>query len=231
MDHQGQPEYTPLYTRDNSLTLIHPRYKVPYHSIHGAITESRHVFIHAGLLYQLEGRDHLSILDMGFGTGLNALLTFLVVRDLPVSITYTAVDLAPPPWEVVADLKYPEALGAPEALHHFKEIHEAAEEGAEIVVGFKFKNLTQDIRTASLDESYDLIYHDAFAPKVQPELWEKPLLSTFFHKMTEGGCLVTYCAQGRFKRNLRSVGFTVESLPGPPGKREMVRAFKLTCAS
>ncbi len=218
-----------LTTGDGSHSLISQPFGVPYHSYHGAVQESRHVFLDAGLWDCLgEGPQQLRILEMGFGTGLNALLTRQVASHFPcTAIHYYACERFPLPCATAANLNYPELLDLPKA--DFLALHDAP--WAQAVVldpNFQLWKWEGDF-LAGLPKAWplgrmDLIYYDAFAPISQPELWTPEALTICFSALAPGGILVTYCAKGDFKRNLKSVGFTVEGLPGPPGKREMVRA-------
>lgn len=218
-----------LTTGDGSHSLVSLPFGVPYHSYYGAIQESRHVFIDAGLWDRLgEGPKQLRILEMGFGTGLNALLTRQVATHVPcTAIHYFACERFPLPNATAASLNYPQLLDVPPA--DFLTLHHAPwEQPVALDPNFRLWKWEGDF-LAGLPTAWplgrmDLIYYDAFAPASQPELWTPEALAHCFAALAPGGILVTYCAQGVFKRDLKSVGFTVEGLPGPPGKREMVRA-------
>lgn len=211
-------------TADGSHTVIDPHLHVHYHSIHGAITESRQVFVGAGLKYIADRKSEINILEIGFGTGLNALLTFLFQKDHPAyTISYTGIEKFPLGPDTASALNYPHQLDAEDHRETFLRMHrgEAFQEG-----NFHFVLNVSDITKEIALPECDLIYFDAFAPEAQPEMWQTSVLTRLHNCLNSGGALVTYCAKGQFKRDLRATGFVVETLPGPPGKREMVRALK-----
>ena len=202
---------------DGSLTIWVPELDEHYHSIHGAITESQHVFIDAGLMAL--GKDEISILEVGLGTALNARLT--LEQKGSRNIRYFALEKFP-----LNDREINEI----EALGHQKEakiLKVGAGKPTMIETGFTFELSTEDLRNFKTDKpSFDLIYFDAFAPSAQPELWSEEVFQAMYDALLPGGTLVTYCAKGVVKRTMKSVGFEVEALPGPPRKREMTRAWK-----
>ncbi len=220
-----------ILTSDGSHSLRSLRFGVEYHSVHGAIQESKHVFIEAGLKHLLQqDRQTVHILEMGFGTGLNALLTRIVARDKPtVQFVYDAYEQFPVPPTEVAALNYPRQLEVTAPFFH--ELHDSGWHVAhQLEQNFVFRKHQADflsvIKRPYSPDSVDLVYYDAFAPRSQPELWTQEAFAVSFAALRPGGALVTYCAKGQVKRDLRAVGFTVEPLPGPPGKREMTRAVK-----
>ncbi|MGB0508803.1 MAG: tRNA (5-methylaminomethyl-2-thiouridine)(34)-methyltransferase MnmD [Schleiferiaceae bacterium] len=202
---------------DGSLTIWVPELDEHYHSIHGALTESQHVFIDAGLL--AFDKEEVSILEVGLGTALNARLTLEQKGER--NIHYFALEKFPLNVEEVNEI---------EALGHEKEARILkVEAGKPTVVekGFTFELSTEDLKNFKTNvPSFDLIYFDAFAPSAQPELWSEEVFQTMYNALLPGGVLVTYCAKGVVKRTMKSVGFEVEALPGPPRKREMTRAWK-----
>ncbi len=215
-------------TDDGSHTLHSDVYGVPYHSLNGAIRESSHVFIQSGLRMLSVLDQKVRILEMGFGTGLNAFLTYLesVQRDLRVY--YHAVEAFPVSVRLAHQLNYPQLLNAHDFRKEFYAMHQK-EWNTVLKLGDTFRIYKQQSRFEEIDfeREFDLIYYDAFAPGAQPELWEMKMLKILHKALRKDGILVTYCAQGQFKRNLKELGFIVERLPGPPGKREMTRATKL----
>ena len=218
-----------ILTSDGSHSLLSGRYGVSYHSRYGAVQETEHVFLQAALRYYLKQYTPatLSVLEMGFGTGLNAFMTLLEAEARQLPVHFTTIE-AYPIQEALADqLNFPEVLQAPAADPWFRRLHRCSWETAEPISPFftleKKRTPVQDVQ---LDGRYQLVYFDAFAPDAQPELWEAGILQKMFDALQPGGVLTTYCAKGAVKRTLRSVGFTVESLAGPPGKREMTRALK-----
>jgi tRNA U34 5-methylaminomethyl-2-thiouridine-forming methyltransferase MnmC len=214
-----------IVTEDNSKTLLIPELNETYHSTKGAITEALHVFIKEGLHYI--GKQDISIFEMGFGTGLNALVTLKTSISKSFKVDYYCVEAYPVSVEDAMAMEYLKALKLGELEASFKEMHTAPEKTKiDIHDNFYFTKYLSKIEDTTLSKKFDLIYYDAFGPKVQAELWDTPVLSQMFDILEAGGALVTYCAQGQFKRNLKKVGFEVESIPGPPGKREMTRAVK-----
>jgi tRNA U34 5-methylaminomethyl-2-thiouridine-forming methyltransferase MnmC len=213
-----------IATNDGSSSLYNEALDETYHSRHGAVQESMYVFIEHGLNHLCKSKkiDSVAILEVGFGTGLNALLTLQYAIEHLIDIRYTSLETHPVTKEVWTQLNYSDA-------HHvFNRMHEAPwGEGIEIVNKFRLKKIKNALQLESLSKaSYDLIYFDAFAPNKQPEMWELSVLSKITDAMNTGAVFVTYCAKGQLKRDLKSLGLVVESLPGPPGKREMVRATK-----
>lgn len=216
-----------IVTEDNSKTLLIPSLNETYHSTKGALTESIHVFIKEGLS-KINSTSTIQILEMGFGTGLNLLVTLDYVRNKNIGIDYSTIEKHPLDNSLIQALDYSKLYQNKTIIDHYLYAHQA-EWGIKIQLNdeFSFTKLHQDVQFVNLqDESYDLIYYDAFGPKIQPDLWKPTLLSKMYRCLRPQGMLVTYCAQGQFKRNLKEVSFHVESLPGPPGKREMVRATK-----
>ena len=202
---------------DGSLTIWVPELDEHYHSIHGAITESQHVFIDAGLMALDKGE--ICILEVGLGTALNARLT--LEQKGSRSIRYFALEKFPLNDEEINEI---EALG-----HKMEAKLLKVDTGkpTTIETGFTFELSTEDLRNFKTDApSFDLIYFDAFAPSAQPELWSEEVFRAMYNALLPGGALVTYCAKGVVKRTMKSVGFEVEALPGPPRKREMTRAWK-----
>lgn len=214
-------------SQDGTTSVLSEHYGVSYHSRYGALQESRHVFIEAGMFYKSIEKKDLSILEMGFGTGLNALLTCLEAERLGVRVAYTALELHPLPASILSQLNYREMLGIEPGNDPFTRIHQAAwNQKARIHDFFTLQKIEMDFHAVTGNSYVDVIYFDAFAPNVQPDLWEEPLIRKMYEALVPGGILVTYCAKGSFKRVLREVGFTVEAIKGPPGKREMTRAHK-----
>lgn len=222
-----------IKTKDGSYTYISPIYGEAFHSRHGAIQESQHVFIEQGFNYSLQKDvDSLRIFEMGFGSGLNALLTILAHQDHPSSteIIYDSIEKHPLPWSEAKGMEFCQNLRRESKCESiFQFIHQSGwNERHDVIVGFSLQKIKGDLLEYDLQaDTYDLIYYDAFAPSAQAELWSKECCQLLYGALKEKGILTTYCAQGQFKRNLKSVGFKVESPPGPPGKREMTRAIKM----
>jgi tRNA U34 5-methylaminomethyl-2-thiouridine-forming methyltransferase MnmC len=217
-----------IMTQDGSYTLYSKEYGVTYHSRYGAIQESNHVFIHSGLLPLLKKQDKISILELGFGTGLNVLLTWKNIADTEkASIDYHSFDVFPLPKDVLNACAYNEWLQIPVEISQNILMSEW-DKIIKVDSSFNLKKSFKDILTENLPKNYfDIIYFDAFSPESQPELWSTSLFEKIYESMTNQAVLVTYCAKGEVKRILKKIGFSLESLPGPPGKREMTRATKL----
>lgn len=216
-------------TKDGSNTLFVPELNEHYHSVHGALQESEHVFIQSGLLPALSQQpETLHLLEIGFGTGLNAILTLPHALPGTTRIFYDTLEKYPLSEEVIKALQAERFLLNPELQDNFYRLHQAPwNEPVSIVPGFVLRKLEGALEAIALpEEYYDLVYFDAFAPEKQPELWTTEIFTKIYRAMMPGGKLVTYCAKGSFKRALRAAGFQVEALPGPPGKREMTRAIR-----
>jgi len=214
-----------IKTLDGSTTIHLEEWNESYHSKHGAIQEAKHVFIMNGL--SLFENNPVSIMETGFGTGLNAFITFLESENKNQKIDYVGVEGYPVNAEEVLAMNYVEELEALEFRNIFEEMHKS-EWGEKIEISSRF-SLTK--RKQFFDEIndleiFDLIYFDAFGYRVQPELWSTEIFQKMYNSLKPNGVLVTYAARGVVKRSMISVGFTVEKLAGPPGKREMFRAFK-----
>ena len=211
-------------TADGSHTLYVPSLDEHYHSHFGAITESRHIFINAGLASL--SADKVSILEVGFGTGLNALLTALFAGEHNVSVSYTSLEKYPLEPSVVRQLNYGHLAGSngPEL---FEAIHQAPWGTAtDITEWFSLNKILTDLTTEDPRGIFDLVYFDAFGPDKQPEMWTEEVMGRIAAVTRSGSVFVTYSAKGSLKRMLRTLGFDVTLLPGPPGKRVMTRAVK-----
>lgn len=218
-----------VQTRDNSSTLYVPELDEYYHSTHGAIQESRHVFIEAGLL-ELANRNlppPWKVLEVGLGTGLNALLTCLLAQRNETEIHYHGIEKHPLTAAEAELLNYPVLLGDPRAETVLKQIHQLPwGQQTELSRNFRLYKEHTDLREYRSEDQFHLIYFDAFAPEAQPELWTEIIFKKMYRALRPGGHLVTYCVKGRVRRAMHTAGFQVGKLPGPPGKREMCRAFK-----
>lgn len=213
-----------VITGDGSHTLTAVGMDEHYHSTHGAIRESEHVFIDFGL--QALQKDTVHILEVGFGTGLNALLTLL--HQGKKQVNYDTLEAFPVSMEVVKALNYGEQLGLDDdMIQKFEAMHQCDwDQSVTIASDYIFRKFHCKLNEMQYDGSYDLVYYDAFGPRSQPEMWSLETLAPVVDAISPGGILVTYCAQGAFKRNLRALGMIIEELPGPPGKRQMTRARK-----
>jgi len=223
-------------SEDGSRTLSLTDADESYHSMFGAVTESRHIYTGAGLEYLVStlGEDKsIRILEIGFGTGLNCLLTALHAYENPaVSLHYTTIEKYPVTPEEIEMLDHPSLF---EKTRHKAKILSAAihgaawEEESAVLKNMTLLKIEDDICDALprlVDGKFNLVYFDAFAPDLQPELWSLQIFKTIFDSMQGGGVLVTYSSKGTVKSTLREAGFIVSRIRGPKGKRHMVRAVK-----
>lgn len=211
-------------TGDGSQTIYSEIFKETYHSVNGAITESMHVFINAG--FHACAKNPLRIFEVGFGTGLNALLTVLEARKQRIHVEYHSIELFPIDQNLYQSLDYTSSLSINSDL--FTSLHATPwDKQTEILPGFVLKKIQADLVTVQLEDRFDVIYFDAFSPVTQSELWTEEIFGKLYKQMNDGGILTTYCAKGIVRRTLEKVGFKTERLPGPPGKREMLRAIKI----
>lgn len=211
-----------IITSDGSTTIHIPEWDEQYHSKHGAIQEAYHVFIKSGLEHV--NKEELAILEIGFGTGLNCFITAIESNK---NIDYVGVEAYPVAVDEIKQLNYVAALNVQNSESLFKKIHETAwEEKHQINETFSLIKRKQFFKDISDVEVFDLIYFDAFGARVQPELWTEDIFLRMYKSLKNEGVLVTYSAKGSVRRAMETVGFSVERLPGPPGKREMLRATK-----
>jgi tRNA U34 5-methylaminomethyl-2-thiouridine-forming methyltransferase MnmC len=211
-------------TSDGSYTIFIPDLDENYHSFHGAIQESQHVFINQGL-NQFDNKN-LDVFEVGFGTGLNALLTCRVAERKGLNINYTSIEAYPLDTNLVET--YISNFENQLDFELIKKMHLVEwGSGNQFLENFNFRKVKSELQLFEVNkESFDIIYYDAFGPRVQPEMWTCELFSKMFEMLRNNGLLVTYCAKGQVKRDLKKVGFEVETCQGPPGKREMIRAWK-----
>ena len=214
-----------IQTQDGSTTIYLPEWEESYHSKHGAVQEAYHVFIKNGLsLFQ--GKP-IAVLEIGFGTGLNAFITCLEASQIKQAINYVGVEAYPVAFNEAIQMNYVSSI-SPESDSLFKQLHEVEWEKPALITSIftltKRKQFFQEIQDVGL---YDLVYFDAFGFRVQPELWTEEVFGIMYKALKPGGVLVTYACRSVIKNNMLAVGFKVEKLPGAPGKREMIRALKL----
>lgn len=217
-----------IITSDGSSTIHLPDWDEQYHSKHGAIQESFHVFINMGLYYVLEKYkfEKLNILEIGFGTGLNSIITLLESQKRKISIEYTGIEAYPVKNSEINQLNYYQQLKT--SKEDFLKLHTSPWEiKTEIKSSFILLKRKQFFSEIADQNTYNLIYFDAFGARVQPELWTESIFQKMYDALKNNGVLVTYSAKGNVRRAMQAVGFIVERLPGPPGKREMLRACKV----
>ncbi len=228
------PEHTQaqlLLTGDGSHSLVWPQMDESYHSRHGAVRESRHVFLSEGLAHwqsQHPERTTVRILEVGFGTGLNAALALEASLRQPVlQVDFVSLEAFPVPLDLVQQLNYPNFLDS-QARPYFLALHQADwNQWSIITPNFRLRKENSRLEDWHSDQKYDLVFFDAFAPKKQQEMWQLDLIQKTVVNLDTGGVWVSYCATGQLRRDLKTCGLIVERLPGPPGKREMTRGTKL----
>ena len=214
-------------TSDGSHTLFVRELNEHYHSTFGAVQESMHVFIQSGFDEIDKTIVPVNILEMGFGTGLNALLTLINSEKNSRQVHYTGVEKFPLSDGIIEQLNYPQILN-PSFVKIFRSLHNSGwNQEIKITADFTLFKINKDLQDLIFNpDTFDLVYYDAFGPKVQPELWTDQIFQKITNAMKPGGILVTYSVKGSVRRALKSTGFEVKKLPGPPGKREITRATK-----
>ena len=221
-----------ITTEDGSKTIQITEWNEQYHSKHGAIQEANYVYLDKGLQYfitenKVKSIQNVSVLEIGFGTGLNAFLTLLQAERLKKNIEYTGVEAYPIASEELQALNYVEALQAEDNTSNFEALHKSSwETQHQITEHFNLKKEQKLFSEITNENSFNVIYFDAFGPRVQPELWTEAIFKIMYKALKPKGVLVTYCAQGHARRAMISSGFSIEKLQGPPGKRHMLRALK-----
>lgn len=218
-----QPEI--ITTADGSHSLYISAIDETYHSRHGALQESKYVFIEQGLKHSELGE--IKVLEIGFGTGLNALLTALYAQEHKIKVTYHSLETLPLAIDLMKNIADEQTIGEGN-MDLFLSLHAAAWE-EEIVIHdyFTLKKIKSPLQEYQAENNrYDLIYYDAFGPRAQPEMWEAALFNRIANITNTDGIFVTYCAKGQVRRDLIAAGFDMTRLPGPPGKREMMRGRK-----
>jgi len=208
-------------TSDGSHTLFVPEIDECYHSSHGAIQESRHIFIEAGL--KQCAKSEIKVLEIGFGTGLNAFLTLIEAEKTQTQIHYTSLELFPVEVEKALQLNYADGY-SPEIRNYFELLQTSPwNTKVQISPNFSLEKIEADFTTVAFSDKYVVIYFDAFSPEKQPEMWSLQQFEKIAKQCNPGAILTTYCAKGIVRRAIQAAGFTMERLPGPPGKREILR--------
>lgn len=225
------PHIQLIETADGSQSLLNVELNESYHSVHGAVQESMHVFIHHGLNHYiaLNQPESVRILEVGFGSGLNALLSLAETRHGNLSVHYVALEKFPVQEAIISQLHFETPL-ASSGQNYFEALHAAPwEQDVSVSDHFIIEKRQVDLPALETlgDSQYDIIYFDAFSPARQPEMWSMPVLQKVASAMKLNGLFVTYCAKGQLKRDLKSLGLALETLIGPPGKKEMVRATRV----
>ncbi|WP_460684361.1 tRNA (5-methylaminomethyl-2-thiouridine)(34)-methyltransferase MnmC2 [Niabella aquatica] len=220
-------KYEIIETGDGSHTLKLAGTNITFHSCRGAVQESQHVFIKSGFEYfvqQAGSQQPLAIFEVGLGTGLNALLTAMIADQKQREVIYYAIDRHPLPVAIYTKLNYPVLLQEP-VLYKFM-MQAAWNELLPVTPFFKLQKIHSDLNSYTFHRQYDIIYFDAFAPDDQEEMWTDAIYRKMYDALYPGGVLVTYCSKSMVRRALMQAGFLIEKLPGPPGKREIIRANK-----
>ena len=213
-----------ILTDDGSNSLFNNDINESYHSKHGAINESQHIFINYGLQYIC--KKEIKIFEVGFGTGLNALLSFLYSKNKKIRIDYQTIEKFPLEKSDYSTLNFSELLNIKKNI--FTNLHKSKwESKSEISDLFSITKYAKDLNNFNHKCYYDLIYFDAFSPEKQPELWSENIFKSLYNNLNYNGILITYCAKGAIKRKLKKIGFQVFALPGPNGKREITQARKI----
>jgi len=218
-----------ILTEDGSHTLFMPEVNEHYHSIHGAVQESTHIFIEQGFNTYAQKGTSINVLEVGFGTGLNCLLTVFEARERHLKVNYVAIEHSPLTDDELKHLNYPGLVGSCNERVLFWELHHTPwGEARYLNDDFILIRIQEKVEAIQLQsQKFQLVYYDAFSPEVQAELWTTEIFKQMHEAMVPGGILLTYCAKGVVKRNLKAAGFDVESVPGPIGKREITRAKAL----
>ncbi len=225
-----------ITTKDGSHSLFSEKYDEIYHSGNGAIQEGRHVFIKSGFEYGLQNlsdsdsKNELKIFEVGFGTGLNALLTIIAAQKQGVSVYYETIEKYPVLLEVIKELNYTQLLENEKYRPPFHSMHLSTWNNEHAVTSnFTFKKIHESLLNFQPPlQAFNVIYFDAFAPENQPEMWTVDVMRKLYQLLKPDGILVSYCSKSSFRKTLVAAGFEVDKLQGPPGKREMVRAHKRT---
>lgn len=217
-------DYERIRTADGSDSLRVKSLNETYHSSHGAIQESKHVFIQEGLMSLERVEVPFRIFEVGFGTGLNAVLTWQAATEHDLQVEYYSIEKYPLSKEITEGLNYGEILNAEDK---FRQLHQAEwNVPIQMDENFLLTKVKSDLDEIEFESAFDLVYFDAFGPQVQPNMWIVEKLKIVGRALKPGGKMVTYCAQGQFRRNLIGIGLEWRSAPGPPGKREMTIAYK-----
>ncbi|MCO5258823.1 MAG: tRNA (5-methylaminomethyl-2-thiouridine)(34)-methyltransferase MnmD [Crocinitomicaceae bacterium] len=214
-----------INTNDGSKTIYVPELDETYHSSHGAIQEAVHIFINNGI--KTIEKSSISIFEMGFGTGLNALLTAIYAKENNLSVNYTGIEAYPVPIEIAMQMEYCKQLSG-QYQPVFAQLHQVEwNQLAKIIPPFSLHKIHARIEDLIPPPNhFDCVYFDAFGPQAQEDMWTLAILEKMYNTLKKDGFLITYCAKGQVKRTLKSIGFEIEALPGPPGKREITRAWK-----
>ncbi len=213
-------------TADGSMTIYLPKMDEHYHSYHGALQEAIHVFIENGI-QRFPKKDTISVFELGLGTGLNALLTALWATENNQKVYYFGLEAFPVEVEMNLKMNYQDLISKDFATEYFTKIIGTEWEKSVVISDkFQIQKVEETIQNLSVTNQFDVVFFDAFGPRAQEEMWEFSVIEKTVQLLNSGGLFVTYCAKGQLKRDLKALGLKVETLPGPPGKREMTIAWK-----
>lgn len=218
-----------VITEDGSSTLELIGKDEHFHSMHGAIQESEHIYIQFGLAQKSREKSSINIFEMGFGTGLNALLSILFSMEKSIVVNYLTIEAFPLEMALVEKLNYNEKLNLTgEKANFLLQLHQATWRKKKLITpSFSFEKQQETLENFSFPNNvFDVVYFDAFNPDLQAELWTEEIFRKLYLAMKSGGILMTYSAKGKVKRALKAAGFVLNALPGPPGKREITQALK-----
>ncbi len=218
-----------IITNDGTTTIQLTDKNECYHSKHGALNEAKYVFIEKGLMHYINANNpkKIELLEVGLGTYLNSLLTFLTNKKSKIAITYTGIEAHPVEAAEIEALNFTELLNIPK--DYLLSFHRAPwNETTSFEENFQLHKIHNRIQTNHFEKTFDIVYYDAFGHRTQPEMWDFSIFEKLYHCMNKNAVLVTYCAKGQVRRDLEKCGFEVERLAGPPGKREMLRATKIS---
>ncbi|WP_316736455.1 tRNA (5-methylaminomethyl-2-thiouridine)(34)-methyltransferase MnmD [Pedobacter aquatilis] len=214
-------------TADGSNTLYNETIGEHYHSKHGALQESKHVFIEAGLKFASAGKSEISIFEVGFGTGLNFILSFEYCLKNNIKLNYTSLEAFPLTLEVINQTGYSEYVSKEVWTDFISNYNKALKEPTDIAPLCTLEIPHIKLAEFNTDKKFDLVYYDAFSVQHQPEMWSDEIITHTCNLLKPGGTFVTYAITGKLKRAVKACNFTIEKLPGAPGKREMLRAIKM----
>ncbi|HRW20677.1 MAG TPA: tRNA (5-methylaminomethyl-2-thiouridine)(34)-methyltransferase MnmD [Bacteroidales bacterium] len=211
-----------LKTQDGSATLFSKIFGESYHNINGAVAEAVHIYANAA--YKTKATS-INILEFGYGTGLNAMITYKLLKNENKYVNYTGVDIQPLSSKLLIEIGYKKLLGL--STKEYSSFTESWNETLTITDNFLLTKIRCDILNFDTSNRFDLVFYDAFSHDIQPELWTKDLFDKVFSMLNDGARLFTYSSKGLVKRNLRDAGFFVKRLAGPPGKRHIIEAQKV----
>ncbi len=217
-----------IFTEDGSATLYSSEYDDHYHSVKGAHSESMHIFINSGLRKVMENKQQINILEIGFGTGLNALCTLEASLEFNLKINYIGIEPKPVELDLIARLNYPSLFKNYDFSEQFLQMHQLPKNKPHYISdNFVLNVIKAQVQEVDFKESsFDLIYFDAFKPSTHTDTWTPQVFSKLFNALSNHGILLTYSSSSSVRKNMESSGFSVDKIPGPAGKHQITRAIK-----